>query len=743
MSLIDELNETKAKSGDDEEEETDDVVPVIIPPVPEELLSTVVGTASETSAEQNAPSNKIQPPPPTVQAPVWRLYPQLLSPPTPPGKRVIVPEPHPPQPVKPKAVDNHAVSYGLTAASVYARLQPTLRQRNGTGIRPKVIPRPYRRRPISSSTTASPLPADPPEEDIELDEIELDEIELDDIELEDIELEEEEEKDLEEREEVAGKEEEEKEEKEKEEEKKEVIEANIESAPSEPVVTVDEMERRYETDDELPESQNLDILPEDEDEVVDDGLEEEDELLEKIPPASVENETVKQTSPPIKSSGPPPAVDPMDIKALLRSAGPLSLSELLQQKGMSLDELLKGGTRVAPVVMGVSIPTTTSTTTSTTPSTTTATTSTTTTPQSPSTTTAERTSELPTVKPISLRELLAAKNLSLHDIVGSPSTTTTQSPTSGSGTLKPGVKLPVPFNPNRAKGLAGLVAPAASTETPSPPITQAEETSAPAVPLETKPTIELKPLTFGGKATVEEIVNATTTTSTTTTAKPTTTRTKVPYVPGTLVGEYGVMSHADDEDEDNSTQKSLFSNMVNSYGNQRPIATSRLTPAPPRKNRPILNFNYNELSEEDEEEGEGSTTLAPISTHFNEEELFEEHPYFNLPLSVRSAIIVSSAIGGFCLIVFLVILVVFKVRQKSRIRLRHPAALLGLAGHVANVGGGGLGSSGSGGSDSSGITTPVSHQASKSGYAKLPQRSSSLWGTLRRSVRQMEAVHYS
>ena len=209
---------------------------------------------------------------------------------------------------------------------------------------------------------------------------------------------------------------------------------------------------------------------------------------------------------------------------------------------------------------------------------------------------------------------------------------------------------------------------------------------------------------------------------------------------GANVGEYG--SHLgrsfeeDDEDEDNNgTRPSSSNNLIASYGMQRPIATSRLTPAPPRKNRPVLNFNYNTLlEEEDEEDTKPSTTPSPILTHFNEEELIENDPYFDLPVSVRNAIIVSSTIGGFCLVVFLVILLVFRIRQKTRIRLRHPAALLGLAGMTDM--------SASNGSDSSGITTPTSHAASKSGYAKLPRRSSSLWGTLRRSVRQME-VHYS
>lgn len=468
----------------------------------------------------------------------------------------------------------------------------------------------------------------------------------------------------------------------------------------------------------------------------------------------MENETLKS-----KPSPPAAANEPADIKSLLRSAGPLSLSEILQQKGMSLADLLKGGTQIAPVIgVTTSSPIASNaaspknqakvehdTTSTATPITSTHST----TAKTMVTNAPIRPGVMPSVKPISFRELLAAKNVTLQEIIHPDMTVIgTEKPSTAvgaGGTLKPGVKLPIPFAPGRGKGLAGLVASttAPSEEQPVESInSKSTTTPQPSKPMNSKSVSELKPLIFGGGRPLEDS-DATTTTSTTTTR--TTSRqmvihSKRPYLAGTNVGEYG--SHLgrsfeeEEDDEDGSNTRSKSSNnLVGSYGMQRPIATSRLTPAPPRKQRPVLNFNYNALSEEEDEGDLGTTTTSsPILTHFNEDELIENDPYFDLPVSVRNAIIVSSTIGGFCLAVFLVILLVFRIRQKTRIRLRHPAALLGLGGMTDMTA--------SNGSDSSGITTPTSHAASKSGYAKLPRRSSSLWGTLRRSVRQME-VHYS
>jgi len=702
LSEEDELvNETLAKSEDNAEIEEDDVE--------DEALPSYIPASAPKSEAEKMPPSKIQPPRPLPPAPAWRLYPHLLAQPTPPGKRVIVLDPNAQHSMQqPKAVDNHAVSYGLTAASVYARLQPSLRQKNGT-IRPKIIPRPYRRRPTSATTTTTtpiPITAEEKMEDFE------------DIE-------------------------------EEEEEEEEVVVPTSDSVVPEEDPVKKEIESRHEVDEEQPESSLLDEEDDehnnhedDEEELLDELEDIEDKPLDKLQTdeSEMENETVKYNSESVvvTSSSPPPSVDPMDIKELLRSAGPLSLSELLQQKGMSLEQLLKSGSKAAPVMASIS--TTQATTTTTRAAATTST-------SLPTTTTTTRPDSLPSVKPISFRELLAAKNVSLKDIIGPTVTETiSEKPSLGPVTLKPGVKLPVPFNPSKAKGLAGLVAPPAPTEAPEVVTTQPEESSSSIPVVKSINIVELKPLTFGsgGKVvTIPETTTTSTATEASTTTRTTAPRSKIPYVPAAGVGEYGThMTSDDDEDENSNGTKSLFSNMVNTYGNQRPIATSRLTPAPPRKSRPVLNFNYNAISEEDEEEGGEVTTGTAILTHFNEEELFEDHPYFDLPLSVRSAIVVSSAIGGFCLLVFLVILVVFKLKQKSRIRLRHPAAILGLA-HAAN----GLSGVGSGcsatGSDSSGITTPVSHPVTKSGYAKLPQRSSSLWGTLRRSVKQMDSVHYT
>jgi len=158
-----------------------------------------------------------------------------------------------------------------------------------------------------------------------------------------------------------------------------------------------------------------------------------------------------------------------------------------------------------------------------------------------------------------------------------------------------------------------------------------------------------------------------------------------------------------------------------------------LTPAPPRsvKKRPVFIYNYSAISEEDYGDSEETVETTPlILTHFNEEEMREEEtPYFNLPLSVRNALTFSFYIGGFSLLVFLVIFVLFKVQQKSRIRLRYPLALLANTKNNSTTD--------VRGSD---VSTPNPKPKRVSTYAKLPQRSNSLWGTLRRSVKQMENI---
>lgn len=685
---------------------------------------------NEESGADKEQVNVKTPPASIQQSPTWKqLYPQLLGPATPPGKRVIVTEEHPSS--KPKAIDNHRVSYGLTAASVYARIQPSLRPRNGTGgLRQRVVPRPYKRRPITvKSTTTVPVDKqqEPHVQDVEDEEEEEEEEEDFDLITEEIDTE------------------------------NDPVVDDIEDEEVKPMATV-EKEVQQENEPKIEALSEPDQLSSKEDIQINMAgnhtrvIEEEEPANGKAQPA-IENETLKP-----KALSPPAAKGPADIKSLLRSAGPLSLSEILQQKGMSLADLLKGGTQIAPVI-GV---TTSSTIASNAASpknplkvehitTSTATPIISTHPTTAKTMVTNaplRPGVMPTIKPISFRELLAAKNVTLQDIVHPDMTVIgTEKPSANigaRGTLKPGVKLPIPFAPGRGKGLAGLVA---STAPPSEELlaesinSKSTTTPQPSKPVNSKSVSELKPLIFGGGRPLEVDTDDTTITSTTTTraSRQMVIHSKRPYVAGANVGEYGSYlgrSFEEEDDEDgNNTRSKSSNNLVGSYGMQRPIATSRLTPAPPRKQRPVLNFNYNALSEEeDEDEMATSTTPAPILTHFNEDELIENDPYFDLPVSVRNAIIVSSTIGGFCLAVFLVILLVFRIRQKTRIRLRHPAALLGLGGMTDMTA--------SNGSDSSGITTPTSHAASKSGYAKLPRRSSSLWGTLRRSVRQME-VHYS
>jgi len=724
------------------------------------------------SKSVHVPSNKFKPPPASPPAPDWKRYMHLLAPHTPPGKRIIKPEDQ--LPVGPKSVDNHRVSYGLTAASVYARLQPSLRQQNNGTYRQKVVPRPYKRRPITPSSTPSPSPNLPTVED-------QDEL----IDREESIVDEEEEMLLEDEDDDGQEEEIEFKadaglpgaELEDEEDGESVVvqerPANRQEEPEEeeeelPIESIKDDQKKEEEEEDEDEKVAEEIVDEQQPELSPRPPQQPKTSLATTPSAVLENETVKE----------PIAVDPVDIKNLLRSAGPLSLSEILQQKGLSLAELLKGGSKLAPVI-GISSGTSTddvdklkstevvtSTTTTTTPASTTKKT------PIPTTSRPAAAAEIPSVQSISLRELLKAKNITLQEVIQPPSTPS--STLLNGPTLKPGVKMPVPFSAARAKGLAGLVAFSNSTDTAdntADSSTNEPITSAPKPADSTKSFSQLKPLIFGSGGTAAV---PTTSISTTTSkpqmispiagilvaygdhididggeepsSRPATTgliiKAKRPYMAGTMVGEYGqhaVIDEDDDEEESGEGKVNKTGLLIPKtvYGLQRPIATSRLTPAPPRKQRPVANFNYNDLAEfeSSQEEDLKTTTATTILTHFNEEELIEVHPYFNLPMNVQHAIIVSSSIGGFSLAVFIIILIIFKIKQKTRIRLRHPTALLSAAVNIA---------SNSGGSDSSGITTPVSHAASKSGgYAKLPARSSSLWGTLRRSVRQMESANYS
>ncbi|XP_032792078.2 uncharacterized protein LOC116929041 [Daphnia magna] len=590
---------------------------------------------NEESGSDKEQVNAKTPPASIQQTPTWKqLYPQLLVPATPPGKRVIVTEEHPSS--KPKAIDNHRVSYGLTAASVYARIQPSLRPRNGTGgLRQRVVPRPYKRRPITVKSTTT-VPVDKQQE-AHVQDVEEEEEEEDDFDLITEEIGTENEPTIEEIEEEEPKE--------LAKETQQESEPKIE-AQSEP----DQLSSKEDIQVNIAANRTEAIG--DEEEPINEKSEPAIQL--KNPTSTMENETLKS-----KPSPPAAANEPADIKSLLRSAGPLSLSEILQQKGMSLADLLKGGTQIAPVIsVTTSSPIASNaaspknqakvehdTTSTATPITSTHST----TAKTMVTNAPIRPGVMPSVKPISFRELLAAKNVTLQEIIHPDMTVIgTEKPSTAvgaGGTLKPGVKLPIPFAPGRGKGLAGLVASttAPSEEQPVESInSKSTTTPQPSKPMNSKSVSELKPLIFGGGRPLEDS-DATTTTSTTTTR--TTSRqmvihSKRPYLAGTNVGEYG--SHLgrsfeeEEDDEDGSNTRSKSSNnLVGSYGMQRPIATSRLTPAPPRKQRPVLNFNYNALSEEEDEGDVGTTTTSsPILTHFNEDELIENDPYFDLPVTV-------------------------------------------------------------------------------------------------------------
>ena len=590
----DEIQETQVQVASSNVD-TEDTVDGIDEDIPAEVLSAFGLTAGPAlaiatthhivdSKAVHVPSNKIKPPPASPPAPAWKRYPHLLAPLSPPGKRIIMPEHQ--LPASPKPVENHRESYGLTAASVYARLQPSLRQHlNDTNsfYRQKVVPRPYKRRPISPpSSTVSPV-------------IHTTERYVEDG--------------LEGREEPVVNEEEE--EGYQEEEEIEFIPDEVSSTEFDDSVDelklMEQEQQERELDEELPnDDDSVNEKQEDDEEIVEENADEEQQPEAEPSPSprqpkttstettssssviGLENETVKE----------PISVDPADIKNLLRSAGPLSLSEILQQKGLSLTELLKGGSKLAPVI-GISNSggTTSEISLTTTVTTTTTTESTTTSP-------ATRPVVLPSVQPISLRELLKAKNITLQEVVQPSIIISSLRPT-----LKPGVKMPVPFSAARAKGLAGLVAPTNSPDSYADSSTDVAATSAPNHT--TKSLSQLKPLIFGGGTAA-----ATTTTPTTTNKKVinpiagilvaygehididddqvTSTRppstglvikAKRPYMAGTMVGEYGQHSVADDEDESGEGQGNKTGLLIPKtvYGQQRPIATSRLTPAPPRK----------------------------------------------------------------------------------------------------------------------------------------------------------------
>ena len=692
----------------------------------------------EHSPDESESNQEVNEEPPTTPSPVPRKLPALLPPPTPPGKRVIGAGNQPPLVAKP--IDNHRGSYGLSAASVYARLKPSMQFPNASA-RPKDVSRPYRKRPISPTTTTTPEPPHGADEDEtpvyhppagvhegedepyspeESAIVEDDSDPVYESEMEDHPHQFEPELETPVQEEV--------------EEELQVEESGQQETRHEQVKT-----HPQEKHPVAPETiRNVIRLPPAENETlkppvpVPVAVPAAPVPIASLPVAAVTAAAVPATADPVAATPAPAAPAavgaPVDIKELLRSAGSVSLSEYLQQKGMTLADLLRGGTSVLAAIAPNAAPgpSFTKSAATATPSTTPSTTSTTAAPRAP---VPERLPPtIPEVKPINFRELLAGKNISLSELLGPTLKNGAPLPIPASPTLKPGVKMPVPFIP-RFKGLHYSASPEPTADERS----QEEDEITTTTTTTSKPTASLKPLIFGGLSPAESTSTTAEATEGTTTPSTTTLRSRRPYFPPNNIGEYGSHGPVDDESEEESNgTKSIFTNFIN-YGNQRPIATSRLTPPPPRKQRPVLNFNYNTYAEEEEDTGEEVNTSTTIATHFNEDELNEdEEGYFNLPVSVQSAIIVSSTIIGFCLIVFIVILVIFKIRQKSRIRLRHPnAALLG----ALSVSGAGSGTAGSDGS--SGVTTPI--PPLKGGYAKLPLRSSSLWGTLRRSMRQLDS----
>jgi len=239
------------------------------------------------------------------------------------------------------------------------------------------------------------------------------------------------------------------------------------------------------------------------------------------------------------TTSPPPEAAPIDIKSLLRNAGSQSLSEILQQKGMKLSDILKGGQTLASIKA--------------------------------TTTSKPPLRPIPSAQPISIKELFASANVSLKDFVtkkpstsSDKQTTPTPKPISAqdSPNIKPGVKRPRPFVPGRSKQFS-----LPPSTTPSIDIIE-KNTSVSSTPPPTiyKDTSHLEPLVFG-----ENFDESTTTRSRTSSPRP--------YIVGNNVGEYGVhIISEDDDDKDNPIAAS--NNVVrygtyNNHGNRRPIATSR------------------------------------------------------------------------------------------------------------------------------------------------------------------------
>ena len=319
--------------------------------------------------------------------------------------------------------------------------------------------------------------------------------------------------------------------------------------------------------------------------------------------------------------------------------------------------------------------------------------------------------EIPRVQITSLTELLNLKNTS-GKLVPTSTVAKIESAT------KLGIKPIAPFKPR--------------TTTTSAPTTDAEQTTIETHQVTTtkmKLVIKthLKPIIFGS-------------------APSSSGRLPKPYVASEGLGQYGTHSRSYDDDDDSeeqeeeqvsSTAKSPFD-----FKSRPGMMTSRLAPERPRKQpqRPTYIERY-DVIQPDYEDAESAAAAAADSSSTTisttkmvstfSPELVRDKPlnsFSNLPSNVREAITVGSSLAGTCAVIFFIILVVFRVQQKSRVRMRHNPALLAAA----------LNSINSGCSDNSGGTTPI--PLGRNGYAKLPVRSNSLWGTLRRSMRQLEAM---
>ena len=177
------------------------------------------------------------------------------------------------------------------------------------------------------------------------------------------------------------------------------------------------------------------------------------------------------------------------------------------------------------------------------------------------------------------------------------------------------------------------------------------------------------------------------------------------YSPPGSVGEYGQFD----------------AGRGHSYGSHRPIHRKRLEEKSMKSNRTQKTFYRTEYTSVEESEEVEKTTI-PNTTSFilDDEDEAERTKFIDIPVEIRGAIIASSAIGVFALVVFLVIFIILWKRNRkvqSGVRASH---LIRRAIENATLAGNG---------DSETSSTSETIFNANSSYRK-----NGFWGTLGRSV---------